>query len=202
MPQETKVKNRENCKNRTHQSFWPLWISVFRTLYIYVFFCHYHVLKQIPESSYFHAVRLTRLGLAVLVALHFCLVRYSPQLKSCKSCRQQLYVTQIFLSPFFSIFLHSGIKKSVLICSFCSFLCSFLLSILFIPLFFSTLLLVPCSVLSFSVYSLYFLISLIVFFSNLQSFSFPSFPITLFCLFLLYVLLLFNVVSFCYSSSF
>lgn len=36
-----------------------------------------------------------------------------------------------------------------------SFLCSFLLSILFVPLMFSTLLSVPCSVLFFSVYSVY-----------------------------------------------
>ena len=86
------------------------------------------------------------------------------------------------------------------ICSFrsflCSFLCSFLLSILFILLFFSTLLSVPCFVLSLSVYSLYLLIPLIAFFSNLL-FLF-SFPMTLFCVFLLYVLLLFNLSTFCH----
>ena len=82
------------------------------------------------------------------------------------------------------------------ICSFRSFLCSFLLSILFILLFFSTLLSVPCFVLSLSVYSLYLLIPLIAFFSNLL-FLF-SFPMTLFCVFLLYVLLLFNLSTFCH----
>ena len=69
--------------------------------------------------------------------------------------------------------------------SFYSFLLFFLFPVLFSP----------------SVYSLYFLTSLIVFFSNLCAILL-SFPITLFCLRLPYVLLLFNLFSFCYSSSF
>ena len=76
----------------------------------------------------------------------------------------------IFYFSSFSMFIQSRISKSVVICSFCSFLCSFLLFFLF-PVLFSP-----------SVYSFYFLISLIVFFSDLLSFLF-SFPITLFCLF-------------------
>ena len=106
-------------------------------------------------------------------------LEYSPQHKYCRSCWQQLYVAQFFLSPFFLFF----------------FILEFRM-FLFILLFFSTLLSVPCSVLSLSVYSLYLLIPLIAFFSNLL-FLF-SFPMTLFCLFLLYVLLLFNLTTFCY----
>ena len=99
----------------------------------------------------------------------------------------------IFCFSSFSMFIQSRISKSVVICSFCSFLLfssslsfpsySFLLFFLFLVLF------------SPSVYSLYFLISLMVFFSNLLSFLF-SFPITLFCLLLPYALLLFNLFSF------
>ena len=99
----------------------------------------------------------------------------------------------IFYFSSFSMFIQSRISKSVVICSFCSFLLfssslsfpsySFLLFFLFLVLF------------SPSVYSLYFLISLMVFFSNLLSFLF-SFPITLFCLLLPYALLLFSLFSF------
>ena len=89
----------------------------------------------------------------------------------------------IFYFSSFSMFIQSRISKSVVICSFCSFLCSFLLFFLF-PVLFSP-----------SVYSFYFLISLIVFFSNLLSFLF-SFPINLFCLLLPDTLLLFNLFSF------
>ena len=107
-----------------------------------------------------------------------CLLRYSPQHKSCWPCRLQLAIcySDFSFSCFsIAIFLYSGIYKSVLIYSFCSFLCSFLLSILSILLFFSTLLSAPCSVFSLSnVYLLYFLISLIVFFSKLLSFLFFS----------------------------
>ena len=59
----------------------------------------------------------------------------------------------IFYFSSFSMFIQSRISKSVVICSFCSFLCSFLLFFLF-PVLFSP-----------SVYSFYFLISLIVFLS-------------------------------------
>ena len=62
-----------------------------------------------------------------------------PQNKSCWSCRQLLYITRLFLSPLF-LFL-PRISKSVVICSFCSFLCSFLLTLyLFHPsiLFYSS----------------------------------------------------------------
>ena len=99
----------------------------------------------------------------------------------------------VFYFSSFSMFIQSRISKSVVICSFCSFLLfssslsfpsySFLLFFLFLVLF------------SPSVYSLYFLISLMVFFSNLLSFLF-SFPITLFCLLLPYALFLFNLFSF------
>ena len=73
----------------------------------------------------------------------------------------------IFYFSSFSMFIQSRISKSVVICSFCSFLLfssslsfpsySFLLFFLFLVLF------------PHSVYWLYFLISLIVFFSNLLS---------------------------------
>ena len=57
---------------------------------------------------------------------------------------------------FYSFFmcLQSGISKSVVICSFCSFLCSFLISI-FSILFFSTLLSIPCSVFSLCLFTLF-----------------------------------------------
>ena len=91
--------------------------------------------------------------------------------------------------------------QSVLICSFCSFLNSFLLSILFNILFFSVLLYVPCSVLSLSIYNLFSdLPCLFVFFKS--AILLFSFPITLFHLLLPWVLLLFNLLSFCYSSSY
>ena len=74
-----------------------------------------------------------------------------PQHKSCWSCRQLLYVSLFFVSPLFS---QSRISKSVVICSFCSFLCSFLLSI-FSLLLFSTLVSIPCSVFSFCLFTLF-----------------------------------------------
>ena len=77
-----------------------------------------------------------------------------PQHKSCWLCRQLLYLTLFFISPLFSMFIQSRISKSVVICSFCSFLCSFLLSILSILLF-STLLSIPCSVFSFCLFTLF-----------------------------------------------
>ena len=40
----------------------------------------------------------------ILAVLHLCLLRYSPQHKSCWPCRQLLYVTQFFLSPLFVYF--------------------------------------------------------------------------------------------------
>ena len=81
--------------------------------------------------------------------------------------------------------------------SVASILCfsSFLLFILFILLFFSTLLSVPCSILSLSIDSLYFLISLSFFFLNLPPYLF-SFPITLLCLLLPSVLLLYSIYFF------
>ena len=130
------------------------------------------------------------LSVLVLAVLHLCLLRHSPQHKSCWSCRLQLYATQIF-SLFFYISLFWNLE-SILIYSFCSFLCSFLLSILSILLFFSTLLSAPCSVFSLSIYSLYFLNSLIVFFSNLLSFIFLS-------LFLLLYSVCFSLIFYYYS---
>ena len=127
--------------------------------------------------------------LGVLVVFHLCLLRYSPQQKSCWSCRQLLCVIQFFLSPLFLCFFNLEFRNlllsvsSVLFCSsscpsLYSFLLFSLLSVLFSP----------------TAYSLYFLTSLI-FFSNLLSFLF-AFLITLFCLLLPYVLLLFNLFSF------
>ena len=98
----------------------------------------------------------------------------------------------IFYFSSFSMFIQPRISKSVITCSFCSFL-FFSPFYLFHPTLFYFLS-IPCSVSPF-VYSLYFLISLIVFFSNLLSFLF-SFPITLFCLLLPYALFLFNLFSF------
>ena len=60
----------------------------------------------------------------------------------------------IFYFSSFSMFIQSRISKSVVICSFCSFLCSFLLSILSILLF-STLLSIPCSVFSLCLFTLF-----------------------------------------------
>ena len=90
------------------------------------------------------------------------------QHKSWWSCRQLLYVTVFFFSSF-SVFIQYRISKSVVICSFCSFL---FFSPLFSILLFSILLSILCSVCFPAVYSLYFLIFLIVFFSNLLSFLF------------------------------
>ena len=59
----------------------------------------------------------------------------------------------IFYFSSFSIFLQSRISKSV-ICSFCSFLWPFLLSI-FSILFLSTLLSIPCSVFSLSLFTIF-----------------------------------------------
>ena len=129
---------------------------------------------------------------AILAILHFCLLRYSPQHKSCRLCRQLLYVTV------FVLFFHNFILK---------FKICFYLSLLFFSVFFAAVYLVHPSILFYSsFYSLFysvlfcFLISF-VFFSNLLSFLF-SFLITPFCLILPYVLLLFNLFSFCYFSSF
>ena len=130
--------------------------------------------------------------LAILAILHLCLLRYSPQHKSCRLCRQLLYVTV------FVLFFHNFILK---------FKICFYLFLLFFSVFFAAVYLVHPSILFYSsFYSLFysvlfcFLISF-VFFSNLLSFLF-SFPITPFCLILPYVLLLFNLFSFCYFSSF
>ena len=60
----------------------------------------------------------------------------------------------IFYFSSFSMFIQSRISKSVVICSFCSFLCSFLLSILSILLF-STLLSIPCFVFSLCLFTVF-----------------------------------------------
>ena len=83
--------------------------------------------------------------LVALAVLHLCLLRYSPQHKSCWSCRLQLYVTQIFLFPLFPYFFILEFRNlflsipSVLSCVlFCSLSCpsySFLLFFLFPVLF-------------------------------------------------------------------
>ena len=108
---------------------------------------------------------------AVLAVLHLFLLKYFPSTNLFDWMTTAIpHSDSIFYFSSFSMFIQSRISKSVVICSFCSFLCSFLLFFLF-PVLFSP-----------SVYSFYFLISLIVFFSDLLSFLF-SFPITLFCLF-------------------
>ena len=99
---------------------------------------------------------------------------------------------KFFYFSSFSMFIQSRISKSIVTCSFCSFL-FFSPDYLFHPtLFYSFFDSLFCFL---PVYSLYFLIPLIVFFSNLLSFFF-SFPITLFCLLLPYALFLFNLFSF------
>ena len=77
-----------------------------------------------------------------------------PQQKSCWPCRQLLYLALFFYFSSFSMFIQYRILKSVVICSFCSFLCSFLLSILSILLF-STLLSIHCFVFSLSLFTLF-----------------------------------------------
>ena len=98
----------------------------------------------------------------------------------------------IFYFSSFSLFIQSRISKSVVICSFCSFLFFSPLYLFHPTLFYSSFYFLFCFL---PVYSVYFLISLMVFFSNLLSFLF-SFPITLFCLLLPYALLLFSLFSF------
>ena len=97
----------------------------------------------------------------------------------------------VFYFSSFSMFIQSRISKSVVICSFCSFLFFSPLYLFHPTLFYSSFYFLFCFL---PVYSLYFLISL-VFFSNLLFFLF-SFPNTLFCLLLPYALLLFNLFSF------
>ena len=99
----------------------------------------------------------------------------------------------IFYFSSFSMFIQSRISKSIVICSFCSFLFLYPLYHFHPTLFYSSFYSLFCFL---PVYSLYFLISLIVFFPNLLSFVFFSFPITLFCLLLPYALFLFNLFSF------
>ena len=62
-------------------------------------------------------------GVAVLAVLHLCLFRYSRQHKSYWSCRQQLYVTQVFLSPLFYIssFWNLETCSCLFLLSFCVF---------------------------------------------------------------------------------
>ena len=111
---------------------------------------------------------------AELTVLQECPLKYYPQHKSCWLCRQLLYVTHLFFLFFFLFFFFFFILKlKKNYLFFLSSFCSFLCSFL-----------------------LY-----LVFFSNLLSFHL-SFPITLFCQLLPYVLLLFNLFSFYYLSSF
>ena len=88
---------------------------------------------------------------AVFAVLHLCLLRSSPQHKSCWSCRQLLYVTQFFLSPLFLYFFNLEFRNlllsvpfvlsCVLFCflscpSFYSFILFFLFPVFcFLPLF-------------------------------------------------------------------
>ena len=69
----------------------------------------------------------------------------------------------------FSMFIQSRISKSIVICSFCSFLFFSPLCLFHPTLSYSSFYSLFCFL---PVYSLYFLISLIVFFSNLLSFFF------------------------------
>ena len=120
---------------------------------------------------------------AALVVLHFCLLRYSPQHKSCRLCRQLLYVA-VFVFFFYNFIL--------------KFKICFYLFLLFFSVFFSAVYLLHPSILFYSSsYSLFCSLPLFLSFCSL-----PHFPITLFCLLLPCVLLLFNLFSFCYFSSF
>ena len=77
----------------------------------------------------------------------------------------------------FSMFIQSRILKSVVICSFCSFLCSFLLSI-FSILLFSTLVSIPCSVFSLYLFTLMSdLPYCFLFKSVIPSFLFPYYSV-------------------------
>ena len=78
----------------------------------------------------------------------------------------------IFYFSSFSMFTQSRISKSIVICSFCSFLFFYPLYHFHPTLFYSSFYSLFCFL---PVYSLYFLISLIVFFSDLLSFVFSLF---------------------------
>ena len=94
---------------------------------------------------------------AVLVVLHLCHCGIPPPPTTYIVNRANINHTSVSFSflLFFYLFIHSGIQKSALICSFYSFLCCFLLSILLILLFY-TLLPVPCSVFSLCLFTLFF----------------------------------------------
>ena len=92
--------------------------------------------------------------LAVLAVLHLCLLRYFPS-TNLVDCADNCDTSLNFFFLLFSMFCQSRIWKSVVICSFCSFLYYFLLSILSILLFFSTLLSIPCSVFSLCLFTLF-----------------------------------------------
>ena len=118
-----------------------------------------------------------------------CILRYSPQHKSCSSCRLQLYATQIFLSP---LFLHFFILEFRNL--------SVLFSALYLvhpsTLFYSSF----CSLFCFLPFCLFTLSSdsfLLISFQICYPFFSFLFPITLFCLLLPYILLIFNLFSFC-----
>ena len=99
----------------------------------------------------------------------------------------------IFYFSFFSMFIQSRISKSVIICSFCSFLFFYPLY-LFHPILFYSSFSVPCSVFSLCLFALFSdLPYCFLFRSVILSFLFP---ITLFCLLLPYALFLFNLFSF------
>ena len=96
--------------------------------------------------------------IAILAILYFCLLRYSPQHKSCRLCRQLLYVTV------FVLFFHNFILK---------FKICFYLFLLFFSVFFSVVYLVHPSILFYSsFYSLFYSVS--VLFSDLLCFLFKS----------------------------
>ena len=98
--------------------------------------------------------------------------RYSPQQKSCRSCRQLLYVTQFFLFPlllYFIILEFRNMLLSVLSTLPCVLLCSVSCPSsysfpLFLPL--------PCSAFSLCLLSLFSDLPYCCFFSNLLSFLF------------------------------
>ena len=112
--------------------------------------------------------------LAVLVVLHLCILRYSPQHKSCWSCRLQLYVTQIFLSPFFLYFFILKFRNlflSVPPVLSCVFFCS-----LSPPPFYSFLLFFLLRVLSSSSLFIHFVFWFPLLFSFQICYPFFSFP--------------------------
>ena len=119
----------------------------------------YHVKLFRPRAGRHNGILMSFLQFfnffAVLEVLQLCLLRYSPQHKSCWSSRQLLYVTQFFLSPLFLSFFNLEFRNlllSVSIVFSCVLFCSLSCPSFY---FFSTLLFIPCSVFSLCLFTQY-----------------------------------------------